>query len=211
MVEKATFNRIFLVLFMAMFISTLGMGLIGPFLPVYVEQFGATGFWIGLVFAMFSTSRSIFMPIIGKASDKKGKKFFISLGLFIYAILSLGYVFSNQVYQLGLVRFFQGMGSAMVWPVAVAYLGEITPKGREGVYMGRFNMSFSAAMAIAPFIGGFMKDYFGINFSFYSMGALSGFGFWAFFSFCRRSENIKREKRKQRNLYLIERYSRATW
>ena len=68
----------------------LGVGIIVPILPIYAENLGATGLWLGAIFAGFSLTRSISMPLIGHFSDRMGRKRFITLGLFIYTISSLG-------------------------------------------------------------------------------------------------------------------------
>ena len=73
----------------------LGNGIIVPLLPIYAEGLGASGFWIGVIFSGFAISRSIFMPIVGRWSDKRGSKVFIATGLFISAIISLGYILSD--------------------------------------------------------------------------------------------------------------------
>jgi len=63
--------KIFTTLFLAIFFTTLGVGLVVPLLPVYAHELGAGAFQVGLVFAAFSLTRSIFVPYFGKLSDKK--------------------------------------------------------------------------------------------------------------------------------------------
>ena len=67
-------RRVFVILFFSIFSSMLGIGIIAPLLPIYAESFGASGLWIGIIFSGFSISRSIFMPIVGRWSDKRGRK-----------------------------------------------------------------------------------------------------------------------------------------
>ena len=116
----------------------LGIGIIIPLLPVYAESLGALGLWIGVIFSGFSISRSIFMPIVGRWSDKRGRKIFIAIGLLIYAIISLGYILSDSMAELVMVRSIQGLSAVMIISIAFAYIGEISPKDREGGYMGIF-------------------------------------------------------------------------
>ena len=51
-------RKIFFTLFLAVFVTTMGVGLVAPLLPVYAHEMGAGGFQIGLIFGAFSlTSR----------------------------------------------------------------------------------------------------------------------------------------------------------
>jgi DHA1 family multidrug resistance protein-like MFS transporter len=174
--------KIFSTLFMAVFATTTGAGLVAPLLPIYARELGAGALQIGMIFGAFSLSRSIFVPYFGKMSDVKGKKPFLSLGLFIYFVLSILYVFSNQIRTLILLRLGQGVASAMILPVAQAYVGMLTPKNREGFTMGLFNISLYGGLSVGPVLGGLVRDWFGMRISFLSMGILALFGFLLCFS-----------------------------
>lgn len=170
-------RRIFNVLFVSVFAAMLGLGIVAPLMPSYAESLGATGIWLGIIFAGFPLSRGIFMPIIGRISDRRGKRRFILAGLFVYTIISLAYIKADSVYILTLIRMIHGFASAMVIPIAMAYIGEISPKGREGSYMGSFSVSLFLGMGFGPFTGGFLKDTFGIVSAFCAMSILSAVSF----------------------------------
>lgn len=181
------------ILFLAIFVSMLGAGLVGPLLPVYAHQLGATGLYIGFIFAAFSLSRSILLPLFGRLSDVKGRKPFITLGLLAYFGASIAYIFSASVNAIILVRAFQGAAAAMILPVARAYAGEITPKGKEGTVMGVFNVSLYGGLSAGPVIGGLFKDMFGIQAAFLSMGLVCLLGFMACLVFLpsRKEEKVQ--------------------
>ena len=170
--------RIFNTLFSAVFVTAMGAGLVAPLLPVYAHELGAGAFQIGLVFGAFSLTRSIFVPYFGKLSDRKGKKSLLTAGLFIYFLLSLIYTTSKSVEALIALRLGQGFASAMILPVAQAYVGMITPAHKEGRIMGLFNISLYGGLSLGPLLGGVVTDWFNIQVSFLSMGVLTLFGFF---------------------------------
>jgi len=168
---------IFITLFFSIFATITGVGIVVPLLPVYAHALGAGGLTIGLIFGAFSISRVFFLPYFGRLSDRKGRKPLIVPGLLAYTLVSIAFLFSDDVTYLIAVRFVQGIASAMLLPVIQAYVGDITPNGKEGITMGLFNMSVFIGLSLGPVLGGAINDRFGLDTAFLSMGGLSFFGF----------------------------------
>ena len=166
-------KKIFPILAISIFSSMLGAGIIAPLLPFYAESMGASGIWIGVIFAGFSISRAVLTPIIGNISDRRGRKVFICTGLLAYAAISLGYIWVDQVSELIGVRLIHGFASAMIIPIAQAYVGELSPEGEEGTWMGYFSAAFVAGFGFGPLMGGLLDEYSGMNTAFYTMGGLN--------------------------------------
>ncbi|MFH1653371.1 MAG: MFS transporter [Pseudomonadota bacterium] len=162
-------NRIFNTLLISVFTSMIGLGVIYPLIPTLAKNMGATGLYLGLVISAFSISRLILMPIIGRLSDKHSKKKFILTGLFLYSACSLLYLLAENVFGLVLARLLQGVSSAMVVPVAMAYIAQLTKHGKEGKTMGTFSMALFLGWATGPLLGGFVNQKFGFNAVFYCM------------------------------------------
>ena len=167
----------FATLFFSIFVSVTGVGIVVPLLPVYAYELGASGLYIGLVFGAFSLSRTFFLPYFGRLSDKKGRKPLIISGLLAYALISIAFIFSKNVETLIIIRFIQGISSAMLMPVIQAYVGDITPEGSEGLSMGMFNMSMFFGLSVGPLAGGMINEHFSLNTSFLCMGILAFLGF----------------------------------
>jgi MFS family permease len=129
-----------IILYSAFFTAMLGLGIVGPLIPLYARDLGATGIWLGAIFSGFSFARVVLVPIAGNLSDRwKRRKIFLTVGLFLYAISSLGYLLANEVHELSIIRMVHGFGSGMVMPIAMAYVGDMTPEGEEGTYAGNLN------------------------------------------------------------------------
>ena len=118
-----TINILGVIIFTAM----LGLGILGPILPIYANELGATMAQIGLLTSAWSFSRLIFTAPIGRYSDRISKKRVIVTGLAIYSIISVFYAFSWDFISLITVRILHGIGSAMAMPIATAYGAEIAP------------------------------------------------------------------------------------
>jgi len=161
------------ILSLALFSTMLGNGVVVPFLPLYVQQFGAAGLGVGFLFSAHSTSRTFLLPVIGKVSDRWGRKKFLLAGLLCYALSSVAFLLANSMVALILIMAFQGIATAMVQPVSMAYVGDLTPKGQEGTYTGYVNTAFLGGVAGGPLLGGVIKDLFNMQASFLILGVLS--------------------------------------
>ena len=170
-------KKIFATLFFSIFATVTGVGIVVPLLPVYAHDLGASGFFIGMIFGAFSLGRIFFLPYFGRLSDTKGRKPLIVPGLLAYTVISLGFIFFKEVNALIVLRFFQGIASAMLMPIIQAYVGDITPTGNEGFTMGLFNMSMFCGLSIGPLLGGVIHDRFNLETSFVCMGLLALIGF----------------------------------
>jgi DHA1 family multidrug resistance protein-like MFS transporter len=165
-------KKAFFVLVSTMLISMLGFGIVVPLLPIYADQMGASALEIGFINAGFSLTLLIALPIMGRLSDRFGRKIFLCTGLSILTVASLCFIWAQNPTQLILVRIFQGIGASMHLPIAEAYLGDITPHGQEGRWMGHFNAILFSSMSIGPFFGGVLTDLFSASTTFLVMSGL---------------------------------------
>jgi MFS family permease len=169
-------RKIFGTLFFCIFVTATGVGIVVPLLPVYARDLGAGGFVIGLIFGSFSVSRTIFPPWFGRWSDRRGRKPLIVAGLLAYSVIAALFLSFSSVGGLIVIRFLQGIASAALMPVIQAYVGDITPAGREGATQGSFNLALFLGLGFGPLMGGAIQDAWGLPAAFATMGilALSG-------------------------------------
>ena len=169
--------RVFYSLNLAIFTSMLGMGIVIPFMPIYAKTLGATGVSIGLFFASFPLAQILCMPLIGRLSDRHGRKAFIAAGLLLSSLMSLVYVSAPNIVYLTLGRFFQGIAVALIIPISTAYVGDLAPAEKRGELMGIFNLALTSSIGVGPLFGGWVSDTYGMALSFYLMGGLNGLAF----------------------------------
>lgn len=157
----------------AVFIALVGIGIIAPIMPLYATELGATGFALGLIVAGFSLSRGLLQPVVGGLADRHGKKRFMVAGLFIYAAVGYTYPMATSVAHLVVIRILHGVGSAMIIPMVMAYIGDLSPEGQEGKYMGMLHIAIFSGIGGGPILGGFFLDLWGESSAFYAMAMLS--------------------------------------
>ena len=166
-------NQTLFTLLLSIFVALLGIGIIVPVMPIYAESLGAGGFALGMIIAVFSISRGLLQPFVGNLSDKYGRKRFLLSGLVIYAIVGLLIPEATSINDLIAIRFFHGIGAAMIVPIAMAYVSNLAPKGSEGRYMSYLNIAMFTGLGCGPIIGGVVHDVFGFRAVFYLMALMS--------------------------------------
>jgi MFS family permease len=128
--ESMSLNkRIFLTLFMAVFASTVGVGMVVPLLHAH----GWANVYQGHLWGSLSSLSSSL-----KWSDKRGRKNFLAAGLFAYCVISTAFSIRN-IYELLAIRFAHGVASAAILPVAFACVGDQSLH-QEGRIMGLFRL-----------------------------------------------------------------------
>ena len=109
-------KRAIFILAGAVFATMLGNGMVMPFIPVYVAQFGLGGLGAGLLFSVHAATRTMLLPFIGRASDRWGRRGFLLVGVLFYAVASLAYPLADR--GRGLCRHYGGP-RARVWPSSI--------------------------------------------------------------------------------------------
>lgn len=123
-------------------------------------------FLIGVVLSLFGFLNSFGQPFTGRLSDRtQRRKFYILLGLVIFAGASAAYPFVTSYWSVVVVRAFQGLGAAFTVPVTVALVNDYARSDRErGGNFGVFNtfrligFGFGPVVAGAVVTGGFGGD-----------------------------------------------------
>jgi DHA1 family multidrug resistance protein-like MFS transporter len=165
-------KKAFFALSTVIFTTQLGMNIISPLMAVYARTLGANALWLGIMVSGMAFSYIIFAPISGWLADRVSRKRLMIIGLAAYTLFSIGYA-STNVYMLTGIRLLHGAASALVGPVAQAYVGNLSPKGKEGTFINIFMMFMYLGMAVGPIMGGALYDQLGMNYAFYAMGTLS--------------------------------------
>ncbi|MCA1030874.1 MFS transporter [Bacillus timonensis] len=142
-----------------LFIIMVGIGLVIPILPFYVEKFGADAATLGILVAVFSFMQFLFAPIWGRLSDKIGRKPLITIGLFGFAIAEFVFAFASGLWMLFLSRILAGTFGSALMPTAMAYVSDVTSEKKRGQGMGVLGAAMGLGIVVGPGIGGWLAEY----------------------------------------------------
>ena len=165
-------SRPFVTLALAIFAATMGIGVVAPVLPVHARSLGATGPQIALTFSAFAITQLIVSPFAGRLGDRGGRKPLILLGLATYLIAAIGWLLTTEIWVAIGMRALSGVGSALVFSLATACIGDLTPEGQEGRYMGVFGLFDFLGFGMGPLVSGILRDRYGFDAVFIFMALL---------------------------------------
>lgn len=154
-----------------MALDLVGFGIVVPILALYAERFGASGLTVGLLFTSFSLAQFLAAPLLGRLSDRIGRKPVIVISLIGTAFGSVLTGAANGLVLLFVGRIIDGGsgGSLAVAQAAVADLAEPAERPR---LMGLLGAAFGVGFVVGPAIGG-LASLGGAHVPFYVAGALA--------------------------------------
>jgi len=167
-------NRPLVVIFTAICLDAIGIGLIFPILPRLLEEVTHNpniAPYIGIMTALYAVMQFVFAPVLGVLSDNLGRRPVLLISL---AGASINYVlmaFAPHLWMLFLGRAIAGLTSANV-SVAAAYITDISPEDKRARRFGLSNAMFGVGFIIGPVLGGLLGDY-GLRLPFIAAAALN--------------------------------------
>ena len=153
-------------------LDLVGFGIVVPILGRYAERYGASGLQVGLMFATFSVAQMIFAPVLGRISDRVGRKPVIIFSLVGTAVGSVVTGAAGALWVLFLGRAIDGASGASV-AVAQGAIADIAPPDQRAKLIGMLGAAFGVGFVVGPALGG-LAALGGPHVPFYVAGALAG-------------------------------------
>jgi DHA1 family tetracycline resistance protein-like MFS transporter len=168
-------KRLFSIIFVV-FIDLLGFSLILPLLPYYAEKYGATEFVTGLLVASYALMQLIGAPLLGRLSDRYGRRPILLASIFgtFLGFLLLGFAdpigsalartFNPQaanLFVLGILflsRMIDGLTGGNL-SVAQAYISDVTDAQSRSKGLGMIGAAFGLGFIIGPATGGLLSQW----------------------------------------------------
>ncbi len=142
-----------LIVFLVVFIDLMGFGIVIPLLPIYGERYAPSPAVFGLLMAAYSLTQFIFAPVLGRLSDRYGRRPIIIVSL---CGTVAGYLLFGLQHTLALLfvsRIVGGMTGANV-STAQAVIADITAPNERARGMGLIGAAFGLGFILGPAIGG---------------------------------------------------------
>ena len=144
-----------LILFATVFFDLLGFGIVIPFLPMYAARLGVGAGAIGLLLSAYSMMQFIFAPLLGRLSDRIGRRPIIMLGLLGSSLSYLIYGFTDSFAGLLISRAVHGACAATI-STAQAYVADTTEESKRAQAMGMIGAAFGLGFVLGPAVGGLL-------------------------------------------------------
>lgn len=162
-----------LVIFITVFIDLVGFGIVIPVLPFYVEgtKFNATPRAVGLLFASYSIMQLIFTPVLGRLSDRYGRRPVLLISLVGTGLGFLVLGLATTLWMLFAGRILDGITGGNI-STAQAYIADVTTPQERAKGMGLVGAAFGLGFIFGPAIGGILSRW-GIGVPFFFAAALA--------------------------------------
>jgi DHA1 family tetracycline resistance protein-like MFS transporter len=154
-------NKPLIVIFTAIGLDAVGIGLIFPILPRLLEDVthgNNVAPYIGTMTALYAVMQFFFAPVLGTLSDRLGRRPVLLVSLAGAAINYVVMAFAPQLWMLMLGRAVAGLTGANI-SVATAYITDISPEDKRARRFGLFNATFGIGFIFGPVLGGVLGDY----------------------------------------------------
>jgi DHA1 family tetracycline resistance protein-like MFS transporter len=153
-VNKKLLSSIILVVF----IDLLGFSLILPLLPYYAESFHANAFVTGLLVASYAAAQLIGAPILGRMSDRHGRRPILLVSVFgtFLGFILLGV--ANALWILFAARLIDGFTGGNL-SIAQAYISDVTDARNRAKGLGMIGAAFGLGFIIGPVTGGYLSQW----------------------------------------------------
>lgn len=207
-----TWRKNLYIVWLAQFITMMGMSMVVPFLPFFIRELGVSdegsiARWSGIVFSGPFIISFFTTPLWGTLGDRYGRKLIMIRAIFGLGLAQLLTSLSQNVYQLFIFRIIQGAISGFT-PSALAFISAESPYEKKGYAIGVLQTATSSGQLIGPLFGGIFADLIGYRHIFQLTGLLCFIsGFLLIFGTKEEKRNQTRKGNELKSL--IENYNYA--
>ena len=138
---------------LTVFIDITGFGLILPLLPFWAERLGAGPVGVGLILTVYALAQFLFTPVLGRLSDRYGRRPVILISLLIEALGFALTALAGALPLLLVARFIGGLGSSNIGS-AQAVVSDVTPPEGRARGMGAIGAAIGLGFVVGPAVGG---------------------------------------------------------
>ncbi len=149
-----------LILAVALFMENMDSTVIATSLPAIAEDIGTSPIALKLALTAYLVSLAIFIPVSAWVADKYGAKRVFRIAISVFIVGSVACAFAGSLAEFVAARFLQGMGGAMMTPVARLVLVRSTEKRDLVSAMAWLTIPGLIGPLVGPPVGGFITTFF---------------------------------------------------
>lgn len=140
------------VLFGVVFVDLLGFGILLPLIPFYGVRLGLSAEWLTLVISLHALFQFIGAPILGRLSDRHGRRPVLLFSMAGHALAYGLLAFADSVALLALSRIISGFTSGNL-SAAYAYASDISRPEDRSATLARISAAFALGLTFGPLLG----------------------------------------------------------
>ncbi len=148
-------RRAFTTVFVTILLDLIGFGMILPLLPFYAQELHATPAQIGLLFSSYSLTQLLFSPLLGRLSDRVGRRPVLLVSICGSAAAHLMFALAGSFWMLVLARSLAGVAAAN-YSIAQAYMADVSTSEDRSKAMGLVGAAFGVGFVLGPALGGML-------------------------------------------------------
>ncbi len=145
---------------LSIFMEALDATIINTAIPSMSQALQVDAVDLKVALISYLLSLAIFIPISGWLADKFGSKTIFTSALLIFTFSSLACGFAQDLSQLVIARFVQGVGGALGLPVGRLIIARMFERKHLIHVMGQVIMVGSLGMMLGPAVGGVITQHF---------------------------------------------------
>ncbi len=149
-------NSTLLILSLVMVVNALAYGIIIPLLYPYASRFGIDPFGLSLLFASFSVAQFISTPILGRLSDKYGRKWLLLTCLAGTGLSLAMFAMAGSFLMLLVSRVIDGVTGGNI-SIAQAMIADSTSGKDRAKAFGMLGAAFGFGFLVGPALGGILS------------------------------------------------------
>jgi MFS family permease len=166
-----------LVLAAITFVSSLGIGVMLPLIPLYARSLGASPLQLGLLTSGFAVANAVGQLSSGWLSDRVGARRFIRAGIATYAGANVLIASAANAVVLIAFRALAGLGAGIDFVATRLYLTQVSDPNRLALYNGVLSAVYSTGQVAGPAFGGLVAMAGGLRLPFLIVGLCSSIAF----------------------------------
>ncbi|MFB6255033.1 MAG: MFS transporter [Halobacteriaceae archaeon] len=173
-------------------------------LALYADLFGTTGFIEGMFGTAFAIVQLLIVLPLGRGIDTGNAKRYLLLGLLLNICVFFGFMLVSNAIHVILIRIVQGIGASILWITGSTVIGEISPEGGRGRWLGTYNQVAAFSSLAGDIFGGYLLFAYNFRFTYVILSVITLLAFLLVFAFLRENPGGQKDPEEATGVETIQ-------